>query len=336
MRRQCLFFTAPYQIEIRDLACQELAPGQLLVETLFSAISPGTELLIYRGQAPENLTADSNITALGGSLAFPLQYGYAAVGRVLQVGKGTPGDWIDRLVFSFQPHQTHFTASPDQLIELPSGIPPQAGVFLPNMETAVNFVMDGQPVIGERVVIFGQGVVGLLTTALLARFPLAALLTLDAYPNRRAASLDAGADHSIDPAIPGILAKLRGDHGIDLAYEISGSPSALDQAIAVTGFHGRVVVGSWYGRKRADLDLGGSFHRSRIQLISSQVSSINPTLTGRWDKDRRFKLAWEMLRQVNPQRWITHTLPFHDAPRAFTLLDQHPDQVIQVILEYKG
>jgi 2-desacetyl-2-hydroxyethyl bacteriochlorophyllide A dehydrogenase len=331
-----LFFTAPYQVEIRDLTCQEPAPGEVLVETHFSAISPGTELLVYRGQAPKNLAADANITTLAGNLTFPLQYGYAAVGRVVEVGKGIPGDWIDRLVFSFQPHQTHFTASPDQLITLPSGISPQAGVFLPNMETAVNFVMDGQPIIGERAVIFGQGVVGLLTTALLARFPLAALVTLDVYPNRRAASLNAGADHSYDPTIPTILAKLRGDHGIDLAYEISGSPSALDQAIAVTGFHGRVVVGSWYGSKRADLDLGGSFHRSRIQLVSSQVSSINPTLTGRWDKDRRFKLAWEMVRQVKPQRWITHTLPFQDASRAYTLLDQHPDQVIQVILEYKG
>jgi 2-desacetyl-2-hydroxyethyl bacteriochlorophyllide A dehydrogenase len=334
VRRQSLFFTAPFQVEIRDSEFNGPAPGELLVETLLSAISPGTELLIYRGQSPGGLTADENITSLSGDLAFPLQYGYAVVGSVIDTGDDLTRDWIGKTVFSFQPHQTHFTVSPNQVIELPHGIDLRAGVFLPNMETAVNFVMDGRPMIGECVAVFGQGVVGLLTTALLARFPLADLITLDLHPNRRMASLEAGASQSLDPTVSGALERVRGKKGVDLVYELSGSPTVLDQAIEVAGLTGRVVIGSWYGTKRAELDLGGVFHRNRIQLISSQVSTIEPSLTGRWDKSRRFNLAWEMIRQVKPDHWITHMVPFRDAAQGYALLDLHPEGVIQVLLDY--
>jgi threonine dehydrogenase-like Zn-dependent dehydrogenase len=184
------------------------------------------------------------------------------------------------------------------------------------------------------VAVFGQGIVGLLTTALLSKFPLQDLLTLDLYPNRRAASLDAGATQSFDPRNATTLSQVRGENGIDLAFELSGSPKSLDQALSVTGFAGRVVVGSWYGRKPVRLDLGGHFHRSRIQIISSQVSSLAPSFSGRWDKSRRFDLAWEMIHQVQPERWVTHHLPFQQAAQGYRLLDQNPEKVIQVLLDY--
>jgi 2-desacetyl-2-hydroxyethyl bacteriochlorophyllide A dehydrogenase len=334
MQSQSLFFTAPYQVDIRETRIQDPEPGELLVQTLYSAISPGTELLVYRGQAPVDLPADENIPALDGTLAYPLQYGYAAVGRVIDAGRDLSCDYIGKKVFSFQPHQACFKLTPDQAIMLPDGIDPLAAVFLPNMETAVNFLLDGHPLIGERVAVFGQGIVGLLTTALLARYPLGDLITLDIYPNRRGASLDAGATRVFDPSTEVALALVRGGTGIDLTYELSGNPAALDQAIQVTGFGGRVVIGSWYGTKTANLDLGGSFHRSRIQLISSQVSTLAPALSGRWTKTRRFDLAWNMIREVGPERWITHKIPFHEAAKAYGLLDVNPEQAIQVILDY--
>jgi threonine dehydrogenase-like Zn-dependent dehydrogenase len=253
---------------------------------------------------------------------------------VVEAGDDRSAKWIGRTVFAFQPHQNYFSTTPEQVIPLPEGISPQSAVFLPNMETAVNFVMDGHPLIGERVAVFGQGIVGLLTTALLAKFPLKDLLTLDLYSNRRAASVDAGATQSFDPGSATTLSQVRDENGIDLAYELSGSPKSLDQALAVTGFAGRVVVGSWYGQKRVSLDLGGHFHRSRIQIISSQVSSFAPSISGRWDKLRRFDLAWEMIHQVQPERWITHRLPFQQAAQGYHLLDQNPEEVIQVLLDY--
>jgi len=327
MKRHSLFFTAPHRIEVREEALPALATRQVLVQTIASAISPGTEMLIYRGQAPTELAADESIAALSGSLNFPLKYGYACVGRVTQLGPEVGDMWRDRLVFAFNPHESHFVAAITDLFPLPADIDPDTALLLPNMETAVNFLHDGAPLLGESVAVFGQGIVGLLTTALLARIPLASLTTLDHYPVRREASLSLGADASFDPsALP--------DLQVDLTYELSGAPAALDQAIAVTGFAGRVVIGSWYGQKRADLNLGGRFHRSRIRLISSQVSTLNPALTGHWTKARRMAVAWQMLREVKPARLITHRFPFAEADKAYKLIDEHPEQCIQVVLVY--
>jgi 2-desacetyl-2-hydroxyethyl bacteriochlorophyllide A dehydrogenase len=342
LTRRALYFTAPSQVSIRAEELCGPAPGQVLVQTLVSAISPGTELLIYRGQAPTDMAADATIAALTGALTFPLKYGYAAVGRVIAVGSAAEEVWQDRLVFAFHPHESHFLATPAELLAVPSTLAPEEAVFLPNMETAVNLLMDGHPLIGEHVVVFGQGIVGLLTTALLAQLPLGCLLTLDCYAQRREHSMALGAQTSLEPEVPHILARLRprlpegdGTAGADLTYELSGNPTALDQAIAVTGFDGRIVIGSWYGQKRADLNLGGSFHRSRIRLISSQVSTIAPAWTGRWTKSRRLQVAWEMLERVRPARLITHRFPLVQAHQAYMLLDQSPQEALQVLMTYE-
>jgi threonine dehydrogenase-like Zn-dependent dehydrogenase len=122
----------------------------------------------------------------------------------------------------------------------------------------------------------------------------------------------------------------------DLTFELSGSPVALNTAIAMTTFNGRVVVGSWYGDKKTTIDLGSTFHRSRIQLISSQVSTIAPALSGRWDKARRFEVAFEALRRIQPQKWITHRFHIEDAAKAYDLLDTSPQETIQVLFDYNS
>jgi threonine dehydrogenase-like Zn-dependent dehydrogenase len=341
MERQALYFTGPRQVALQSEPIPSPAFGQVLVQTIMSAISPGTELLVYRGLAPADLARDETITALAGDFSFPLNYGYAAVGRVLELGPGVAPVWKDRLVFAFQPHASHFLAAPDELLGLPAGLKPEEAVFFPNMETAVTFLLDGRPLLGEQVAIFGQGIVGLLLTAVLGRWPLSSLVTLDLYPRRRLLSEDLGAHLSLDPSAPDALGRLAAGlqvggpyPGADLCYEISGSPAALDQAIAATGFNGRIVIGSWYGLKRSDLNLGGRFHRSRMRLISSQVSSLNPELSGRWNKTRRFQVTWQMLAEVQPARFITQRFPIAQAAQAFELLDRHPEDAIQVILTY--
>jgi 2-desacetyl-2-hydroxyethyl bacteriochlorophyllide A dehydrogenase len=341
MERQALYFTAPHQVAIKSETLPAPAFGQLVVQTLISAISPGTELLIYQGLAPTDLAKDDTIPSLAGDFSFPLKYGYAAVGRVLEVGRGVAPGWENRLVFAFHPHESLFLATPDELLRLPEGLAPEDAVFFPNMETAVTFLLDGQPHIGEQVVIFGQGIVGLLLTALLSRWPLSSLVTLDLYPKRRLLSEDLGAHVTLDPAEPGITERLcsylqgRGPYpGADLCYEISGNPAALDQAITATGFSGRVVIGSWYGQRRSELNLGGRFHRSRLRLISSQVSSIAPELTGRWNNTRRYQVTWQMLETVQPARFITHRYPIEQAAQAYDMIQRHPEEVIQVILTY--
>jgi len=332
-----VYFTAPRQVVVQQQALPYPASGQVLVKTVLSAISPGTELLIYRGEFPASIPLDESLTALAGDFSYPLRYGYSTVGRVSQLGEGVDPAWLGRLVFAFQPHTSLFITEPELLIPVPQGISAELAAFLPNMETAVNFLLDGAPLIGERVVVLGQGIVGLLTTALLARFPLASLVALDRYPLRRQASLQAGAMACLDPASPDVIERLLSLNpgGVDLAYELSGSPAALDQAIAVAAFSGRVVVGSWYGQKRADLDFGGRFHRNRIRLVSSQVSSIAPELSGRWTKERRFSQAWKGLVEIDPRRWITHRFPLAQSGEAYRLLEEDPAAAIQVLLTYE-
>lgn len=334
--RQTIFFTAPGRVEIRREPLPAPAPGQLLVQTLVSAISSGTEMLVYRGQFPR-MAVDASIPGLDCEFAYPLAYGYAAVGRVIELGTGVAPEWRGRLVFSFQPHTSHFLASPEAVFPVPDGFSPEAACFLPNMETAVNLVQDGAPILGERVLVLGQGIIGLLTAGLLREFPLQALVTADCYDRRREASGRLGVTGCFDPEQPDFCPAARDllAPGADLTFELSGNPRALNDAITLTRFSGRVVIGSWYGEKQTALDLGSSFHRSRLRLISSQVSTIAPELSARWDKSRRFATAWSALRRLQPEKWITHRFPLAKADEAYRLLSDSAAEAIQVIFEYE-
>lgn len=338
MSRQGLVFLEPGRVAVKSEPAPRTAADQVLVRTRCSAISPGTEMLVYRGQWPPGVDVDATVEALAGPFSYPLAYGYCAVGRVIEQGVAVPGDWLGRRVFAFHPHQDRFCAKPAALHPVPDDIDDESALFLPTMETAVNLLLDGRPLIGEKVTVVGQGIVGLLTTALLARFPLAALTTLEPHPLRREASLRLGAGACLDPGDPTLFSRLGALPGqggqADLVYELSGNPAGLDTAIALARYSGRVVVGSWFGSKKAPLDLGAFFHRGRIALISSQVSRIAPGLTGRWTSARRLNLAWEMLRQVRPAGCITHRFALADAASAYALIDRRPEETIQVIFDY--
>ncbi len=341
MRRTSLYFTAPGKTAVQEDTLPAPSHREVLVKTLVSAISAGTELLIYRGQAPAGLPVDETIPALRVPFGYPLKYGYSVAGRVEQTGPEVDEQWRGKLVFAFHPHESHFTCAVEELVPVPPGVSAEDAVFLANTETAVNLIMDGQPAIGEQVAVFGQGVVGLLTTALLSRLSLASLVTVDPYPTRRQRSMELGATTSVDPGegdTPArIRALLQGDRpysGADLAYETSGAPEALDTALAVAGFNGRIVVGSWYGTKEATLHLGGRFHRDRMSVISSQVSTIAPQWSARWTKPRRLGVAWSALQSLRPSSLVTHRFPIGEAPEAYRLLDQRPDEALQVLLEY--
>ncbi len=331
--KKTVYFTAPGQVDVREAPLPTPGPDEVLVETIYSAISPGTEMLVYRDQCP---SIDDSHDTVSSKIEYPAAYGYACVGRVIAIGKLVNGDWKDRLVFAFQPHTSHFTINPQLLITIPQLLSPETASFLPNAETAVNLVQDLAPILGERILVLGQGIVGLLTTALLHEFPLTSLVTADAFPRRRDASLSSGVTASLDPLAAGFREQIRAlfPDGADATLELSGAPAALNDAIALTGFGGRIVIGSWYGEKKANLDLGGSFHRSRIKIIASQVSTISPELSARWDKSRRFSVAWDALARIRPEKWITHRFPVENAADAYQLLDQNPQETIQVLFQY--
>jgi 2-desacetyl-2-hydroxyethyl bacteriochlorophyllide A dehydrogenase len=335
VKRRVLYFTAPRRVELREEALPALGADDILVETNCSAISAGTEMLVYQGRFPRDLETDSSISSLRSGFRYPLPYGYASAGIVREVGSGVHTEWLGRQVFAFQPHASHFVATTAAVLPIPASLSPESACFLPNMETAVNLVQDGAPLFGERVLVLGQGVVGLLTASLLGEFPLEALVTADCF-ERRCSSSPVPRAAALDPHAPGFREQAMAilQQGADLTFELSGQPETLNDALALTAFCGRIVIGSWYGEKRADIDLGGAFHRSRIRLISSQVSTIAPELSGRWDKRRRFGVAWKALERIQPARWITHRFPLEQAGEAYRLLDKHPEETIQVIIDY--
>lgn len=311
------------------------------VQSHCSAISAGTELLVYRGQIPADMALDTSLSALQGKMVYPVQYGYACVGVVEAIGAEVDAHWLGRRVFAFAPHASHFIATPAELIPLPDDIDVESAVFLANMETAVNLVQDGNPGLGERVVVLGQGIVGLLLASLLLQFPLTQLVTVDGLSPRRTRSRQLGVKQVVDPAAAVEMQALRqlllsadANGGADLIYEVSGAPEALNLGIDLSGFSSRIVIGSWYGSKAANVALGGAAHRNRLQITTSQVSTIAPALSGRWDKSRRFDLSWEMLRQVQPRQLISHRIPFTDAAAAYELLHHAPAEIMQAIFMY--
>ncbi len=335
MIRKSLYFEGPKEVSIREEKIPALDAGEVLVRSIASAISSGTELLIYGDQAPKGTAADATIEALDGEFNYPFKYGYSMVGEVAELGPGVEHQWLGKRVFAFNPHESHFIGRPQNLHMVPEGIATEEALFVPNLETAINLVMDGKPLIGERVALFGQGIVGLLTTAILSQFPLKELVSIDNFDNRRLASMAAGADQSIQPS--GLTAlRNRWAQGGDLIFELSGSPNALNQAIQLAGFESRIVIGSWYGEKKSEINLGREFHRNRIKLLSSQVSTMAAEFRSRWDKQRRFDLVWEKLIQVQPSQFITHRFPMEHATNAYDVLDQQPENAIQVIFEYSG
>ena len=337
--RCVLVFTGPRSVAVRERPVRSLAADELRVETICSGVSAGTELLVYRDQVPTEMSVDATLPAFDGDrFDYPLSYGYAAVGRVTEAGAAVDDDWLGRRVFGFHPHAETFCATPESVVRLPSELSTAAAAMLPTVETATTLVLDTAPRLGERVAVFGAGVVGLTTVALLASFPLAELAVVEPQPERRERAAALGADTTLTPSEAATLGdRRRADEepGVDAAVEISGNPAALDDAVAAVGYDGRVTVGSWYGEKRADLDLGGEYHRSRIAIESSQVSTVDPSLRGRWSRDRRLQTAVDRAGSLPLSEFVTHRVPFAEASRAYELLDDPGgDRPLQVLLEY--
>ncbi|MXR50244.1 zinc-binding dehydrogenase [Halovenus sp. WSH3] len=327
MTGRALYFTGERSVSVRDEPVPDPGPDEVLVRTERSAVSPGTELLVYNDEVDDGTVADETIDSLDGTLSYPLQYGYSAVGRVVSVGSSLDEQWLDRRVFAFNPHESHFTAEPERLT--PTTLDPDQALFIPNVEAAVNFVMDARPRIGARVAVFGQGPVGLLTTSLLAEFPLSELVTVDRYEKRRSLSRSFGADRAVRAAEGADAVD-----DVDITFELSGNPSALDAAIDATGYAGQVIVGSWYGTKDVSLELDGEYHRSHVRMQSSQVSRLDPAHADRWDKDRRMEFVRSWLAETDLSPLLTHELPIDRAPDAYRLLSDNPDEAVQVAFRY--
>lgn len=331
---QAVWFSAPRTVELRTEIVPPPGPGQVRVQTIASALSHGTERLVYRGEVPPDLPLD--LPTLAGSFGFPIKYGYAAVGRVRDVGPDVtthaPGD----LVFALHPHQTIFNLPAAGALRLPAGIDPLLGVFTANLETAVNIVHDTPLHFGETALIFGQGIVGLLVAQVLRLSGARRVIAVEPAAWRRELSRRVGVDLALAPTddLRDQIRATNAGHAPDVVIEVSGSGAALQAAIDNVVQDGAVVVASWYGTKPVQLLLGEHFHRGRVRLISSQVGRLNPALGARWDYARRSQTVLDLLPKLVLADLITHRVPLADAPTAYRLIDEQPEQIGQVILTY--
>lgn len=331
---EAVWFSGPRQVELRRELVAPPGPGQIRVTTIASAISHGTEMLVYRGQVDPQLQFD--LPTLAGSFAFPVKYGYACVGQVLDTGPGVNDLDTGDIVFCLHPHQSVFRCPATLATKLPNTIEPELGVFYANLETALNIAHDAPLKLGETAVVFGLGVVGLLVSQMLRLCGATRLIGIDPVESRRALALALGADAALPPGpyLAEELRRLNNGRAADLAVEVSGSPDALQSAIECVIAEGSVIVASWYGRKPVTLDLGGHFHRGRVRLRSSQVGRLNPDLAPRWDYTRRSDTVAALLPRLRLTELIDQRFPLARAADAYSLVDTGDSVSTQVILTY--
>lgn len=321
-----LLFVAPHRVEVAPVDLPAPAPGQLLVRTRWSGISSGTELLCYRGLLDPDLPLDERIGSLGGTFRYPFAYGYSCVGEVeASDGPLPPGTGV----FAFHPHQDRFVVGADDVVALPPGTDLRAATLFPLVETGLQLSLDAGQVAGETVVVLGLGAVGIITALLLQRAG-ARVLAADPLPGRRELAGSVGLDAVAPDDLPGAVPP----GGVPLLVELSGSPAALAGALGLLAHEGTALVGSWYGQQPVELPLGAAFHRRRLVIRSSQVSTIPAALSGRWDVARRRRVAAGLLGDLPLSALATTELPFADAAEAYAALDRRDDGVLHVALRY--
>jgi 2-desacetyl-2-hydroxyethyl bacteriochlorophyllide A dehydrogenase len=321
-----LLFVGPRQVEWAPVDLPERRPGSPLVRTSYSGISSGTELLGYRGLLDPELPIDERIGSLGGTFRYPFPYGYSCVGSVEESsGTVAPGT----TVFAFHPHQDRFVVGEDDVVPLPADTDPRVATLLPFVETGLQLSLDAGQVAQETVVVLGLGVVGMITALLLERAG-ATVVAAEPLAERRSLAASLG----IRGVEPDELPSRLPSGGVPLIVELTGSPTALPGALDLLAHEGTALVGSWYGRQQVELPLGGAFHRRRLTIRSSQVSTIPAALAGRWDVRRRRRVAVGLLGELPLPALATTEFAFDEAPRAYEALDGREPGIVHVALRY--
>ncbi len=289
---------------------------------MFSGISSGTEALVYRGEVGEDVAVDDAIDALGGAFRYPFAYGYACVGRA---GDGDRAGGADRAVFAFHPHQDVFAVRATDLVPVPVLDPVSATLF-PLVETALQVTLDAGTGYRDRVIVLGGGVLGLLTALLLQRSGQQPLLA-EPQAWRRALAGSLG----VATAAPAELAKQE----VPLVIDASGNPDAPSAALDMLAHEGTLLVASWFGAKPVVLPLGGAFHRRRLTIRSSQVSTVPAGLSATWTRARRRREAAALMPELPLAELCTHVFPFAKAADAFRAVDEGTPGLMHAVLDYE-
>lgn len=314
-----LWVTGPHRLELRPTPLEELAPGMNRVRTLFSGVSRGTERLVQEGRVPPTEYERMACPRQRGQFPFPVLYGYAAVGEV------EAGPLKGRTVFCLHPHEDRFDAASDVLLPVPPTVPKRRAVLAANMETALNALWDAGAGPGDRILVVGAGVVGGLIAALCAQLPGAEVTLVDPQPARATLAEMIGCAWQADGA---------GLADFDLVFHTSAHESGLAVALATAGQEARIIELSWYGTGSIAAPLGGAFHALRLTLQASQVGAIAPSRRPRWTYRRRLEKAMSLLAHPAFDAFLSHDVPFTDAPAALPPLLGRSADVLMPVLVY--
>jgi 2-desacetyl-2-hydroxyethyl bacteriochlorophyllide A dehydrogenase len=331
VRANAVRFLGPRHVEIAEVSVPEPADGELLVRAELSGISGGTEMLVYRGEVDRELPLDETLETLGGTFAYPLSYGYSVVGRV-ERSRGTIREGTR--VFAFHAHQDLLVVGEGDVVEL-DGEDPRRATLLPLVETALQVCLDAGPQLGEPVAVLGLGCVGALTGALLARAG-ARVVGSEPREARRRAAARLGVEAVAPERLAARLDELTDGRGVPLLIEASGRPEVLAASLSLLAHEGTALVCSWYGTKQAPLPLGADFHRRRLVIRSTQVSTIPAHLAGRWDRPRRRAAARALLSELSLDPLATHEFPFERAPDAYAAVAGEAPDLIHAALRYRS
>lgn len=303
MRRDARAFwlRSPGEGEIRPVTLPDPGADEVVVRTLYSGISRGTETLVFRGGVPENQYAAMRAPFQEGDFPAPVKYGYLNVGVVEQ---GPPA-LLGRTVFCLYPHQTRYVVPASAVVPVPDRVPAARAVLAGTVETAVNALWDAAPLLGDRITVVGAGMVGCCVAALLARFPGARIELVDADPARAEVAAALG----VDFALPENAA---GDR--DLVVHASATPAGLARSLELLVPEGEVIELSWYGDREVTLRLGESFHSGRLAIRASQVGTVSPARRARRTYADRLALALDLLRDPAFDALITGESRFDRLP----------------------
>ena len=304
---RALWYVKPGVAELKPVTLGMPQPGEARVRMLFSGVSRGTERLVSQGLVPASEHERMRAPLQEGAFPFPVKYGYCAVGMV----EDGPADILGRTVFCLHPHQDMFAAPAGMLAPVPDGVPARRATLAANMETALNAHWDAATGPGDRIVVVGGGIVGLLVAHLAARFPGVDVTLVDVDPARKPIAEALGARF----ALPGAAPK-----DADVVFHTSASPAGLATALGCAGMEAKVIELSWYGEKEVAAPLGGAFHSRRLQLISSQVGQVSPARRIRWSYRRRLETALALLATPALDQLVTAEIAFADAPKLLPAL----------------
>ncbi len=276
MDARAFWTIAPGRGELRAEVLPDPGPDDVLVRALASGVSRGTEALIFAGRVPAGQFAAMRAPLMAGTFPFPVKYGYSVVGE---------RDSGER-VFVLHPHQDRFVAPRAMCVPVPEAISTHRAVLAANMETALNLLWDAAPLAGERVLVIGAGVVGLLAASLLARVPATQVTVVDVDPRRAALAERFGCRFALPEAAPAEQ---------ELIVHAAASEAGLRLALDRAGFEGRIIEASWYGDAAPTVPLGESFHARRLRLIATQVGAVAPPMRGRRSHAERLATALALL-----------------------------------------